>query len=113
MKKSEKLNISFQKSKGSIRDRLLNGDLSLIHENLSSNNSLGCVLAIGACVKNNINDKTTIDLLSDLFDSKMVEFGNQISDYAVAAYHLLSKTKYLGDNSNILSLIESNFSFVR
>lgn len=109
MLKSEK-STSF--SELSIKDRMLNGDIPLILENLNSNNSLGIVLAIGALIKNHIRTYDTDNALKKHKNNHSFEFSMNISELTYAALDILGIEPYIGDNKNILRIIDDKLSFL-
>lgn len=100
-------------NKMSVKDKMMKGDAQLIEENISSDNNLGCLLAIGAAVKNNVKTDIVVNALKKLKNKEEFEFCMKISELALAALHVLEIEYYLGDNKNVKEIIDSEFSFVR
>lgn len=100
--------------KRSLHDRMIvDGEKELIEECIWSDNSLECVLAIGACVKHKIRTPKTTEALLRLRNSTKREFCCWISDLANAALDVLEIKKYQGNNKLVIEAIESQFDFVR
>ena len=99
-------------NKMSIKDKMMSGDIQLIEQTISSDNNLGCVLAIGASVKNQIKTDIIVRSLKKLKSKDEYEFCMNISELALAALHVLGIEYYYGDNKNVKELIESKFSFI-
>ena len=96
----------------SLKDRMFNGDIPLILDNLNSNNNLGIVLAIGALIKNNIRTEDTDNALKKQKENENFEFCMNISELAYAALDILGIETYTGNNKNILSIIDDKLSFL-
>ena len=109
MMKSEKSKIF---SGLSIRDQMMSGQVPVILENLTSDNSLGNVLAIGALVKNKIRTPETDNALKQLKGKDVFEFCTNVSHLAYAALDVLAIEKYTGNDKMIHDIIESQFNFV-
>ena len=99
------------KNKMSTKDKMMAGDIQLIEQIISSDNNLGCVLAIGAAVKNQLKTDIIVCSLKKLKSKDEYEFCVNISQLALAALHILGIEYYSGDNRNVQELIESKFSF--
>lgn len=113
MKLEESINSMDMSYERSLRDRMIiDGEVELIEKYISSNDSLGCVLAIGACVKHKVCTDRIKDALFNLKDSTMREFCFSISDLANAALSLLKIKDYEGDNKLVIEMIENEFDFV-
>ena len=97
----------------SLHDSMMAGNLETISEGIYSTSNLGRVLAIGACVKNNVTDPYIIDGIKDLKKVDEFEFCINVGCMATAALDVLHIEKYTGNDRRILDLIESKFSFVR
>lgn len=114
MKKSKTLEPSLVfENEMSIKDKMMAGDTKLIEQNISSDNNLGCVLAIGAAVKNQIKTDIVVRSLKKLKSKDEFEFCMNISELALAALHMLGVEYYSGNNQNVKELIRNKFSFVK
>lgn len=109
MMKSEK---SMSSSGLSLKDRMFDGDIPLILDNLNSNNNLGIVLAIGALIKNNIRTDETDIALKKHINNHSFEFCMNVSELAYAALDILGIEPYIGDNINVLNIIDDKLSFM-
>lgn len=108
-----KKSIISSENKGlSIRDDMMNGNIEIITESISSDNTLGIVLAIGALVKNNIRDPKTDSALKKLKNDHRYEFCAKISDLSLAALDILGIENYTGNQRQIIELINSKFKFL-
>jgi len=95
----------------STKDKMFAGDVKVIEENISSNNNLGCILAIEAVIINQVKTDIIIRSLKKLKSRDEVEFCMNVSELAIAALHLLKVEHYTGDNENIKTIIHDRKTF--
>lgn len=81
-----------------------------ICNDLESSNSLACMYALRYCALNHILDDKVLSAIQRLKKSKLIEWNTcKISDCAIVALHLLDVEHYLGNNHQILKMIETKF----
>lgn len=81
--------------------------LSIIENDLQSDNPCDCVYAIRTCCIQNVFNDNIIKIMKELKKDKRVAMMNKVSDFATAALDILGIEKYNGNNVIIIEMIET------
>ena len=87
------------------------GDKKSISAGLSHNGALLRINGIINTVRFKLDDKNIITKIITLKSDNAVVDGISVSQIAVSALHVLGVEAYIGNDEQILELIESNFEF--
>lgn len=87
----------------------MQNSLTMIKDDLKSDNATDCIYAIKACCIQQISSNEIIASLKALKSDNRIAMMNKVSEIAIAALDILGVEKYVGNNPRIIEIIKTNY----